>query len=82
MIRSGPSRVDDCSTLISGRSVASLRCPSPAKSGHAAKSPIAVVRWRFGPKADARQATSPVSDPFNTKSQMLQRALRCRNCLL
>jgi hypothetical protein len=33
MIRSGPSRVDDCSTLISSRSVTSLRCPSPATSG-------------------------------------------------
>src|SRR5438552_9545528 len=43
MIRSGPSRVDDCGTLVSGRSVASLRCPSPAKNGHPASAPRAVV---------------------------------------
>ena len=33
MIRSGLSRVDDCSTLIGGGSIASLRCPSPAIFG-------------------------------------------------
>src|SRR5438094_8121112 len=32
-------RVDDCGTLVSGRSVASLRCPSPATSGRSASSP-------------------------------------------
>ncbi|MBP1779046.1 MAG: hypothetical protein H6Q86_5057, partial [candidate division NC10 bacterium] len=33
-IHNGPSRLDDCSALISDRSVASLECRRPARSGH------------------------------------------------
>jgi putative tryptophan/tyrosine transport system substrate-binding protein len=32
-ILSGPLRVDDCTTLINGRSVTLLRCPGPATTG-------------------------------------------------